>query len=225
MPFISISSQAGPANISYTGWGCQDAAHDLVAFMNALQLPPCHIMGLSMGARTAMQMSISYPERVLSLFLVSPIPIQEPEEVTQGRQEIYEVWTQAWTDPVNPDRETLTHAITGALQLAVNSASTPFIKAIVKTTMPYSLKQFCPGKFDQFHQATVEFFRQQGEDFTDKLSSIRCPVQLVYCGADVAYPKNHCEELLQALLDAGVDVDMEVVTDAPHFGTVTHAAE
>ncbi|KAG6888723.1 hypothetical protein C0992_007632 [Termitomyces sp. T32_za158] len=146
-------------------FGSEDAAHDMAAFMDALQLPPCHFFGLSMGTRIALQMGITYPEKVLSLFLVSPIPIEEPAEVREGRQEIYEYWCQGWRDPARPDIEAIKDSAKGSNQLGFNSTSGPLIKAMRK------------------------------------------------------------EEIMQRLINAGVDAEIKVVEDAPHFGSVTNAAE
>lgn len=43
----------------------------------ALKLPPCHLFGLSLGACVALQIAVSHPERVLSLFMLSPLPLIE----------------------------------------------------------------------------------------------------------------------------------------------------
>ncbi|KAG5727211.1 hypothetical protein E4T56_gene1409 [Termitomyces sp. T112] len=288
MPMVSINSQAGPANISYTistpactsaeridseiptviflhpvyigkyifqtqfcdpklrrfnligvdtrlhgdtegkvkgVFGSEDAAHDMAAFMNALQLPPCHFFGLSMGTRIAIQMGISYPEKVLSLFLVSPIPIEEPAEVTEGRHEIYEYWCLGWSDPARPDIEAIKDSAKGSNQLGFNSTSGPLIKAMRKVTIPKAIRNYGPGRFEECYIATVAFFAEHVDYSMDKLRRIRCPVKLVHCSGDIAYPIHHAEELLQRLIEADVNADLEVVDDAPHFGTVTNATE
>ena len=49
----------------------------LTNHQEALHLPPCHLVGLSLGACVALQTAISYPHQVLSLFMVSPLPLIE----------------------------------------------------------------------------------------------------------------------------------------------------
>ncbi|KAG6899330.1 hypothetical protein C0993_011184 [Termitomyces sp. T159_Od127] len=206
-------------------FGSEDAAHDMAAFMDALQLPPCHFFGLSMGARIALQMGITYPEKVLSLFLVSPIPIQEPEEVREGRQEIYEYWCQGWRDPTQPDIEAIKDSAKGSNQLGFNSTSGSLIKAMRKVTIPKAIRNYGPGRFEECYIATVAFFAEQVDYTTKKLGRIKCPVKLVHCGGDIAYPIHHAEEIIQRLSDARVDAELEVVEDAPHFGSVTNATQ
>jgi pimeloyl-ACP methyl ester carboxylesterase len=44
---------------------------------DALKVRAAHVMGLSYGSCVALQMTISAPERVLSLFILSPLPLTE----------------------------------------------------------------------------------------------------------------------------------------------------
>ncbi|KAG6917116.1 hypothetical protein DXG01_003782 [Tephrocybe rancida] len=178
-----------------------------------------------MGTRIALQLSISYPDKALSLFLVSPLPVQEPKEVGEGRQEIYECWRLGWNDSKQPDLIVLKDSMLGGIELAFNSAVTPIIKALVKLTLPHAIVNFGPGRFEEFHTAAVDFFAEDVDYSKEKLSRIRCPIKLLYCGADIAYPLHYAEELLQRLVDAGVHAELTVVEDAPHFGTVTNFNE
>ncbi|KNZ81360.1 hypothetical protein J132_01218 [Termitomyces sp. J132] len=206
-------------------WRGEDAALDVIAFMDALQLPPCHFFALSMGTRIALQVGISYPERVLSLFLVSPIPAEEPAGVSEGRQEIYDCWCLGWSDPEHPDIEAIEDAIRGANELGFNSRGGPLVEAIINATKPKSVRNYGPGRLEEGQIATVDFFTEKMDYSTEKLGRIQCSVKLIHCSEDIAYPLHHTEELLQRLVDAGVDVELEVVSDAPHFGTVTNAIE
>lgn len=49
----------------------------LTNYQEALRLPPCHLVGLSLGACVALQTAITYPNKVLSLFMISPLPLIE----------------------------------------------------------------------------------------------------------------------------------------------------
>ena len=86
-------------------------------------------------------------------------------------------------------------------------------------------RNYGPGRFEEGQIATVDFFKEQVDYSTEKLKMIRCPVKLIYCGKDIAYPLHHAEELLQRLVEAGVNAELEVANNAPHFGTVTDAIE
>jgi pimeloyl-ACP methyl ester carboxylesterase len=60
------------------GWGRDPLVDDALAFVDALGLERFHVMGLSMGARTAMELAVRVPERLLSLIAVSPSLEPEP---------------------------------------------------------------------------------------------------------------------------------------------------
>ncbi|KAG5654434.1 hypothetical protein H0H81_002623 [Sphagnurus paluster] len=91
--------------------------------------------------------------------------------------------------------------------------------------IPRAMTNFRPERFNDFHTATVKFFADREPHSLTKLKKLKCPVKLIQCGGDIAYPVHFAEELLQRLLDAGAEADLEVVEDAPHYGTVTHPHE
>jgi pimeloyl-ACP methyl ester carboxylesterase len=109
-------------------------------------------MGGSIGACVALQMAILAPAKVLSLFMLSPVPLTEvrlqscsiilnicsfltswrvykPAESTEGRQEIHDYWTQGFRNPNGIDYTALEDAVMGALQLAYNNKETRLTKA------------------------------------------------------------------------------------------------
>jgi pimeloyl-ACP methyl ester carboxylesterase len=58
-------------------YGPEQAAEDVARFMEAIQLPPCHIVGLGMGSCIGLYVAHTYPEKVLSLFAISPLSQRE----------------------------------------------------------------------------------------------------------------------------------------------------
>ncbi|KAG6861404.1 hypothetical protein C0995_000533 [Termitomyces sp. Mi166 len=173
-----------------------------------------------MGMRIALQMGISYPEKVLSLFLVSPIPAEEPAEVIAGREEIFKFWCQGWSNPARPDTEALKDAVSGATQLGFNSLSEPLIKAIQKVAITKGFRNYGSARLEETHVATVGIFTEQMDYSTEKLRRIPGPVKLIYCGGDIAYTIHQTEDLLRRLIGAGIEAELEAVENAPHFGTV-----
>ncbi|KAG5336958.1 hypothetical protein C0989_011414 [Termitomyces sp. Mn162] len=121
--------------------------------------------------------------------------------------------------------EALRDAIRGASGLGFNSRGGPLVEAIINATNSKAARNYGPGRLEEGQIVTVNFFTEKMDYSTEKLRKIRCPVKLIHCSEDIAYPLHHTEELLQRLVDAGVDVELEAVSDAPHFGTVTNAME
>ena len=61
-----------------TGWSRTALVDDALAFADALGLKRFHLMGLSMGARTAVELAAREPGRVLSMLVIAPALRPEP---------------------------------------------------------------------------------------------------------------------------------------------------
>ncbi|KAK0480665.1 alpha/beta-hydrolase [Armillaria novae-zelandiae] len=205
-------------------YGQDDAAKDIVKFMEALRLPPCHIFALSMGTIIALQIAISYPEKALSLFLVSALGLEEPADVAQGRQEIADCWIEGFKGST-VDEAALYDAVYGALQLGFNSEQSSMVRALVKRTLPQAMTNWNAKKLDTYSTLTVNFFTKRKAHSPGNLSKILAPVKLVYCTADIAYPLELSEEFLKHLQDAGVKASLDTIEGACHFGCVTHSEQ
>lgn len=53
----------------------------------------------------------------------------QPEDVREGRQEIYDCWVQGFRDPSHIDESALLDAFYGALQLGFNGQESAVIRA------------------------------------------------------------------------------------------------
>ncbi|THV05379.1 alpha/beta-hydrolase [Dendrothele bispora CBS 962.96] len=204
------------------GYGQVEAAEDIAKFMEALKLPPCHIVGLSLGTIIGLQLAVSYPEKVQSLFLMSPLGLEEPEDIADGRQEIYEVWCEGFNGST-PDEAVLLDAAYGAVQLAFSNRSTTLINALVGRMFGFAKKNWGPKDFDLYRRMTVDIFTNRKPQTMEALSSLRqaqIPVGLVHALGDVAYPLEYTKELMKHLTDAGVQVSLAEIPDAPHFVNV-----
>jgi pimeloyl-ACP methyl ester carboxylesterase len=60
------------------GWSASRLVDDALAFADALDLDRFHLMGLSMGARTALELATRQPDRVLSLLAIGVAVEPEP---------------------------------------------------------------------------------------------------------------------------------------------------
>ncbi|KAJ7108712.1 Alpha/Beta hydrolase protein [Mycena epipterygia] len=205
-------------------YGREEAAADVVKFMEALRLPPSHFVGVSMGSCISLQVAISYPEKALSLTLISPLPLTEPADVGEGRHEIYDCWVEAFKDG-KVDQSALLDSVCGALQLGFSGQQTSLISALTARAVPNALKNWGPTKLDEYRIATVDFFVKRTAQTPAAVSKIVCPVKLIHCGADIAYAIEYTAEVLQLLQGNGVDAQLVEIPGAFHFGNVSHPKE
>ncbi|KAJ7885029.1 Alpha/Beta hydrolase protein [Mycena leptocephala] len=206
-------------------YGREVAAQDVLNLMEALSISACHVMGGSIGACVALQMAILAPAKMLSLFLLSPVPLTEPAESTEGRQEIHDYWTQGFRNPNGIDYTALEDAVMGALQLAYNNKETRLTKALTSASFKAALRNWGPDNFATLHSVTVKFFLNREPHPISALECIRCPIALVHCSEDIVYPRAYADELLSHLRSANLNATLYSIEGAPHFGNVTHANE
>ncbi|KAL7417544.1 Alpha/Beta hydrolase protein [Mrakia frigida] len=200
-----------------------DGAEDVSCFMDAINLPPCFLVGVSMGSSISIHLAVFHPKHVLGLFLISPLSAWEPEEVGAGRQEIWEVWKEA---KESDDPDLLNQAAMGALQLGFNNAQTELTERLARITLDYGAKQWgTPAQIQALRYVSVDLFLQRTPLPKDKLERIRGPAVMVHAAADVAYPEEYLREKQKDFLEAGREVDFISIEGAPHFANVTHAKE
>ncbi|KAK0458013.1 Alpha/Beta hydrolase protein [Desarmillaria tabescens] len=179
------------------GYSAQDTAEDVALFM----LPACHIVGLSMGSMVAISLAVYYPNQVASLFLVSPLGLEEPADVADGRREIAENWREAFKTG-EPDMAAISDSVYGAHQLGFSDNLNDFVNVLTNILIPPALKNSVPGFFEHFLGYA--------------------PVKSIHCLGSIAYPQEYSEIFMQQLKDAAVNVGMATIPEAPHFGVVTH---
>ncbi|KAK0441524.1 alpha/beta-hydrolase [Desarmillaria tabescens] len=203
------------------GYGAQEAAEDLALFMEEIKLPACHLVGLSMGTVVAVGLAVYYPNKVASLFLVSPLGLEELADVADGRRQIAEYWREGFKTG-EPDMAVISDAVYGAQQLGFSNNPNSLANALLNISLPLALKKCVPENFDQYDRATIDFLNNRKEYTTEELSRIHVPVKLVHCLGDIAYPQEYTERFMQQLKDAAVAVSLATIPEAPHFGVVTH---
>ncbi|KAJ4490141.1 alpha/beta-hydrolase [Lentinula aciculospora] len=198
-------------------YGPTIAAQDVSLFMDALQLPPCHIFGLSMGSIVALQLAIDYPDSVSSLFLLSPLGLAEPEEVAEGRREACEAWVEGCTAE-EPDEELMHYGVSGGLELVCKDRHSNIMEALVANVMQQVAINWNKDHIREYRITTLDFIVNRKARTKEELSKIKVPVKLVHCMGDVAYPIEYTTEFFNLLKEAGVDASLDTIPEASHFG-------
>ncbi|KAJ7346182.1 Alpha/Beta hydrolase protein [Mycena albidolilacea] len=212
-------------------YGSEVAARDILKLMEALQISACHLVGLSMGASAALEMAIAVPEKVLSLFLISLPPLNEPVECIEGRQEIANYVKQAGQDANNVDHAIMSDALTGGLQFAYSNhkLDTALMKALCVVGLAAAERNWTGENVEAMHTISVKCYLNQPQrtsyESLSAFARIRCPTTLVYGSEDIVYPLSFAEDLLSLLRTANVDATLHTLEGAPHFANITHQNE
>ena len=160
-----------------------ELADDVFGLLQSLQLPPAHVVGLSLGGMIAQELALRYPDRVRSLFLAD----------TLGRTDDWFFATlQAF----------------GLIRRQV--ADTPaFFQALLPWLVSHRFFEH-PGRAEWLsalfrqnpHPQRIEgFFRQleavRGLDTLDRLGSLHCPVWVLAGEDDMIAPPRYARQLAE----------------------------
>ncbi|KAF9078781.1 Alpha/Beta hydrolase protein [Rhodocollybia butyracea] len=207
------------------GYGIVEAAEDALAFMDALNLPPCHFVAMDYGSPIALQIAVAHPARVLSLFFISQTCLKEPPEVREGHQQVYDCWVSAFPHPDKFDNEHMVEGAYGFAQFMFSNNLSNLATAMFNLSFVLAQNHWGYTGLRNYRISTLEFLFNRKSPTKAALSHVRCPVEIVYGTDDVAYRQSYTEGFLENLKDAGVDVSLHVVQGAPHFANVDYPGQ
>ncbi|KAJ4476577.1 Alpha/Beta hydrolase protein [Lentinula aciculospora] len=204
------------------GYGIKEAGEDAIAFMDALSLPACHFVAMDFGSPIALEVAVSHPDRVRSLFIISQTCLEEPADVREGHQQLFESWTASYPGPNEIDHDRMVESAYGYAQFMFNNNLTNLGQAMVNMAFEPAQRHWGYHGLHNYRIVTFEFLTSRKAQTREKLSRLRCPVKLVYGTDDIAYPQSYTEKFMQDLKDAGVNASLFIVPGAPHFVGVDH---
>ncbi|KAE9390941.1 alpha/beta-hydrolase [Gymnopus androsaceus JB14] len=196
-------------------YGQEEAAEDVIAFMDALQLPPCHFVSIDIGSTIALQITVTNPQRALSLLIMSHICLEELPDVASGRTELYDLYISGLP---GADLD----VAFGYSQYAFSNNMSNLAQAVFASILTPNLRNWSPDHRDEYRLATYDFFIRRKAHSQELLSRITCPVKLLYGRGSVVYSENYTERLMENLQAANVKVICYAVPNAPHYLCVDH---
>lgn len=192
-------SQRGHGQSSYPehGYGSEDFAADVAAFLDALHLDAAIVMGHSMGSWIAQRFAIEHSDRTQALTLVgsffsmahSPVP-----------RELWDSVVSTMEDPVDPN-------FVREFQESTLAQSVP--EAFFETVVQESLR--LPARVWKSIVA-----RSMEEDFSGRLNSIEAPTLIVWGDQDKMASRND-QDAQAAAIGGSQLVTYEGIGHAVHW--------
>jgi pimeloyl-ACP methyl ester carboxylesterase len=183
---------AGQSEYAAGSYTMADLAADVACLLDRLDLPPAHLVGLSLGGMIAQEVALAHPERVRSLFLVG----------TLGRAD---AWFNGTLDAYGDIRRQV--------------ADTPaFFEALLPWLVshrffePASKVEWLRGFLRQapYPQRIDGFFRQfeamRSHDTLDRLGALRCPVLVAVGEDDQIAPPRYARQLAERIPNARLEL-------------------
>ncbi|TFK28530.1 alpha/beta-hydrolase [Coprinopsis marcescibilis] len=206
-----------------------ESALDWKCVMDALDLPPVHIFGLSLGGTVGLHLAIGHPDRVLSVTVCSPATPVETEDVIAGRQQVFNYWMQVFGNMTDDDeskkqqQELIDDTLSGVMELAYNNTKTRLTYALGLCGMVRAIDIWSGSreKLQQSLDSTVLWFANRRAITPEALARIQCPVNIIHCMDDVGYPAENAEDIAKEMASVGVAVKLYRVP-GPHYAVATH---
>ncbi len=160
------AGQSAYASEPYT---LADLADDVAGLLQALELPPAHLVGLSLGGMIAQEVALTHPDRVRSLFLVGTLA--RADDWFNATLDTYALIRRQVAD-TPAFFEALLPWLVGH-RFFESSTKVEWLRALLRQN-PY------PQRIDGFFR---QFDAIRRHNTMDRLTALHCPV-LVAAGED-----------------------------------------
>jgi pimeloyl-ACP methyl ester carboxylesterase len=177
------------------GYSGDDLVADAAGVLDAYGIPAAHIVGVSAGGAFAQLLALDFPDRVLSLVLISTSPalpggrgLAPPtDEFARFVSTAQADWSDA--DSVIEYLVEYSRVLAGGQRPFDDEAATDFVRRDVERARDFAAAQN--------HDAIPEGDRKRGP-----LSSIAVPALVIHGTADPMFPIGHGEALAEEIPDA-----------------------
>lgn len=176
----------------YTG---EDLVADAAGVLDAYGIPAAHVVGVSAGGALAQLLALDYPDRVLSLVLISTSPALPAErELPPPTEEFGRFLSTArapWSDPDS----VIDYLVDYSRVLA--GGRRPFDEAEVRALVRRDVERARDFAATQNHEVIPEGGRSR-----EPLSSVAAPTLVIHGTADPMFPIEHGAALADEIPDA-----------------------
>ena len=176
----------------YTG---EDLVADAAGVLDAYGIPAAHVVGVSAGGALAQLLALDYPDRVLSLVLISTSPALPAErELPPPTEEFGRFLSTArapWSDPDS----VIDYLVDYSRVLA--GGRRPFDEAEVRALVRRDVERARDFAATQNHEVIPDGGRSR-----EPLSSVAAPTLVIHGTADPMFPIEHGAALADEIPDA-----------------------
>jgi pimeloyl-ACP methyl ester carboxylesterase len=181
-----------PGRPEYTG---ADLVADAAGVLDAYGIPAAHVVGVSAGGGLAQLLALDYPDRVLSLVLISTSPaLPAGRELAPPTEEFGRFLSTARVDWSDPD-SVIDYLVDYSRVLA--GGRRPFDEAEVRALVRRDVERARDFAATQNHDAIPDDGRSHAP-----LSSVAAPTLVMHGTADPMFPIEHGAALAGEIPDA-----------------------
>ena len=178
-----------PGRPEYTG---ADLIADAVGILDAYGIAAAHVVGVSAGGAFAQVLALDYPDRVLSLVLISTSPATPGEPGLPSATERYQRFVTSATVDWSDERSVIEYLVDYARVLA--GGVRPFDEAAIQELVRRDVERATNIAASENHGLAAD-----GEMPRKPLSTIAVPTLVIHGTEDPMFPLEHGEALAREI--------------------------